>query len=883
MSYTVEEISERSDLVVHALLGAFEHDLRDFIDEFVNSSYEISEVLGDRELELRGRFEQRNPGKKWTDIDSREKLNSLFLAEAIDLLSSHRKLLPEDLIQDIDLLNLEENRKVYFPIRNSDAHFEPQDKSLQKLLLLLQALSPLNWTRLFSTIRSFFRGELSEEIKRLLPGKQPVANNLAAREHEKTKLVGRNLEVKQIMADLRSRYVHVVSIVAEGGLGKTALALEVAYEFTHSDDFGLILYYSAKTEKWTTQGIQKIDNVETDLFSAVASLGKEVDPAFSGDIDEFLAVLGDTPTLIVLDNFETFTGADFEALFRKFPENSKIKLLITSRWGIGNHETRFPLKPLEGRQAIHLLNMLSKQFGQNDIQTWSDEQKTRLIQEFGQGRPLDLVWLVKARSIGSPLSEIRTNKEKLVSFCVANVLGALGPEAKELVLAMSISDNLTMSLAEAFLVLEYDSVDQLTPLIQDLTRLNLVTLGSSVANPDSETLTLNETVCAYFLSTTKADQIEFWHKRVSQVKARLQKEYENQFVTSPFSIYRRSPEDNEAALILNQAILKSRDSLDGAISLIRSADALRPGYFEVERVAGFLFGKNKPDQARIHFNNAIAQTSNDVEKARVAYVYAEFLSAIELYDEALDWSSFANKVLDDPSTMVQGANLLIKFSRFEEAETVLKKAEKLAQWQRLRIVKTSLLRLYERWARAQYDLGLPNATLLIKANRLVKDSLASGQIDGRGANAILKFAIAVLQFEPRITKKEPELADEFHDDVEIQLHLIARDETGVLTNANSAIRKFFAYNLEKSTWAESVGIDKSVEGEDDGFIHGFVERNKETFAILRSGNRSYFAHGKSLDGVTFKQLPPGVRVKFKIEPNTPQSGQFPIAISLTLD
>ncbi|WP_353514280.1 tetratricopeptide repeat protein [Vibrio cholerae] len=166
-----------------------------------------------------------------------------------------------------------------------------------------------------------------------------IPNNLPEQvEHSITGLVGRNKEITKLTTHLKNERISVTAIVAPGGMGKTALALEILSNVVsnpkNSDWCDGVFFTSMKTEKLTSDGIVKLtasetlEDIKSDLLSSINDC---MDHEFLS-FDEATFNLKDKKILLFLDNLETLLRDDqdsFEELNESLPRNWQV--LITSR------------------------------------------------------------------------------------------------------------------------------------------------------------------------------------------------------------------------------------------------------------------------------------------------------------------------------------------------------------------------------------------------------------------------------------------------------------------------------------------------------------------------------------------------------------------------
>jgi predicted ATPase/DNA-binding SARP family transcriptional activator len=150
-----------------------------------------------------------------------------------------------------------------------------------------------------------------------------------------TKLVGRRREVEEVAEALRED-ARLVTVVGPGGIGKTRVALQAAYELAEHFTHGVVFV-----------GLGALRDPELVMIEVAAALGLESDSSV-------LETITDRQLLLLLDNFEQVDDAATE-LAPLLLECPKVRLLVTSRRPLRLYgEVVYPLAPLDSDDATAL-------------------------------------------------------------------------------------------------------------------------------------------------------------------------------------------------------------------------------------------------------------------------------------------------------------------------------------------------------------------------------------------------------------------------------------------------------------------------------------------------------------------------------------------------
>lgn len=287
--------------------------------------------------------------------------------------------------------------------------------------------------------------------------------------------IGREQE-KNTLTNLLLPHPHsphyVITILGVGGMGKTALALEIANHYLYEcaklpdeERFNAIVWFSAKETilvgkqilpRWPSQ--RTIDDLYITIFGV-----------FNIDIDNNLSlpekdlkirqILKNQRTLLILDNLETVDDKRLLDFILHPPVPTKI--IVTTRHWVS---VAYPLQ-LEGMPHSDAINLIDQQCLIGDIRI-SDDVKEKLITRTG-GIPLALVWCIGLIRSGMPVDAILNllgNSESAVAKFIfeKSVDQIRGSSALQLLVTLA----LFIEYASDYKVRQYVTRDELGSLTQ---------------------------------------------------------------------------------------------------------------------------------------------------------------------------------------------------------------------------------------------------------------------------------------------------------------------------------------------------------------------------------------------------------------------------------
>lgn len=528
-----------------------------------------------------------------------------------------------------------------------------------------------------------------------------VLHNLPLADYDETGLVGRSDDVARLKSLLQKRREPIITITGEGGIGKTALALEVAYAVVDdaASDFDCVLWVSLKSEMLTPSGVRSIEDAIHGITGAAQQLGNAFDRSFAGSVEDLGDALRGLRALVVLDNLESAQGDEVIELYDKLP--ASVSYLFTSRIGVGQLERRVPLGPLRQKDAELLFRKLASARKLTQLLRLSPAAMAQVIERL-RCSPLAIKWYVLSVEAGKePLSTLRDQKQ-LIDFCIRNVYEMLSPRARAI---LSVLDAVDRSVAfDELAVLTELPIDDLRSAAQELGRGAMV-----VHEPDSHgglVSRLSLSVAArLFLRTQpgRDSSMSHIHSKEEAYRRSAERRRANQASRSlaPNVVRARTPEDEPVVHLLDLALHHSRrGEWEQASSLIDRARALNPEYWEVDRVAGFVASTQKRGvEASAFYRSALAYAINDEERAVVAYFLAGHLARkMNDIDMAITFSRQAHETLDLPDTAMQLGNLLIWNRDFDNGQSLIEGALESASGRTYLIAATALVESWRRWS-----------------------------------------------------------------------------------------------------------------------------------------------------------------------------------------
>ncbi|MBD8535215.1 NB-ARC domain-containing protein [Plantibacter sp. CFBP 13570] len=722
-------------------IDALEQDLRRCILEYLLDHLDQDQVFGAEAAGLRSRRDSDPDGESGLLTDY------LFLRQAYDTLLRHKQIIPRDLG---DLLTLNVGPMDGFvAVRNRVMHGRPlRFDDLDSAHTFIARLRSRYFPTTEAILKSLERDPAWQPAFETKPAPfDRVLHNLPSADFDETGLVGRSVEGRQITDLLVKGRDRMITLTGEGGIGKTALALDACYSLVDSTDppFEAVLWVSLKNERLTADGVRGISDAIRDISGAAGELGRSLDPSFGGSLEELADYLSGLRALVVIDNLESAQGDEVVALYDALPES--VSFLFTSRVGIGQIERRIAIAGLSERDSLLLLRKFASRRGQSSIASLTDPVGRDVVQRLRHS-PLAIRWYVLSVEAGKTPTDALRNQTELLRFCVDNVYEALSADAK-LVLAILRTLDRPISFDELAVVAALN-IDTLRMAAQVLAQGSLVVRTPALEVGAPDLLELSATARAYL---PRVDANSSVMSGVLDREAAFVRDREEarlnaaKRVFDPNVVIARSDEDEPTAHLLRLALRLARNAdFDGAEAQLSRARMLNPGYFEVDRVEAFILSNrgNSP-VASARYRDARSQCVTDEERARVSYFLAGHLArAGHDLGGALPHAEFAYATLPTADTAMALGNYYVWDRRYSLGQELLESAlEETGSHKLRRIITTAIVDSWRRWAEAELDDKMPESALEkgLSGTHTGKLLLVESAHDFRLADAVVRSIV----------------------------------------------------------------------------------------------------------------------------------------------
>lgn len=241
-------------------------------------------------------------------------------------------------------------------------------------------------------------------------GRRKVYHNLPQPDY--VEFIGREDELERLFDLLSSRNRSwIITIDGIGGIGKSALALEVAHryrqkfeELSPEERFDAIVWTSAKQNVLTIDGItnrRQMLHTLDDIYTAIAiTLGREniIRATVEQQNEVARKALTEQRTLLIIDNLETIDDENLLTFLHELP--TPTKAIVTTRYRI---DVAYPIR-MVGMSWENAQIFIAHECHKKNVHL--HEQEVKHLYERTGGVPLAIVWSIAQVSFGYNIQSV---------------------------------------------------------------------------------------------------------------------------------------------------------------------------------------------------------------------------------------------------------------------------------------------------------------------------------------------------------------------------------------------------------------------------------------------------------------------------------------------
>lgn len=308
-----------------------------------------------------------------------------------------------------------------------------------------------------------------------------IPNNIPVPDYEyEGGFIGREEDISKILKYIYSDH-RVITVTGAGGVGKTALVQKVIQKIQSNEknQFDGIIWLSAKENRLSVVGIEDIEptlkNYEEllDTILDVMKFNHTNQSIEKKEIDVNTIFELHNNILIIIDNLETIS--DERIINFILDAHPNLKILITSRRGLGQVERRYALNQLKENEAITLFRQIARDKKIDSLVKLPNETIKEYVNKVAC-YPLAIKWIIGNAAIGKNIDtailNINEENSEIALFCFDQVFNSLSKTTKELICTLSVFE-----IPPSLGVLQYVtniSPDEFEESIQELILVSLV-------------------------------------------------------------------------------------------------------------------------------------------------------------------------------------------------------------------------------------------------------------------------------------------------------------------------------------------------------------------------------------------------------------------------
>ncbi|ELA8139979.1 NB-ARC domain-containing protein [Vibrio parahaemolyticus] len=656
------------------IISAIEDDLRALI---LRTTSDLKDLPLDIQDKVVDRFNRENEVKPDITPQLGDYLNFIDFLDSQKIL--HKIKRNQTLLKEELLIFICENLESLSPCRNRVCHSRPLESTdffdlRQFCIELLERSKDYKFSEIKKVINNLDdRAYLSSIGTPAVwdDKKRNIFNNLPMVEFDDTGFLGR-VDDRTSINKLLLSDTRVITIVGEGGIGKTALAQRCLYDILDICEdpskgearFDIIAWVTLKANELTVNGAKQINNAITNsigLFQHVNSfLGSGKSENIDSNLDEILEYMNEFNILICIDNLETISTSKIRNFLANIPNGSKI--IITTRMALGELEYRYKLDKLDNKSSINLMRTMAKILNVPDLYKKNNAKLEALCDKLFNN-PLLIRWYVRSYAYGENPKKLvnkdSVNFKEALSFCFENLYDKLSDDERKIILVIACNSK-PMTLVELRFFLDEMHHLVLEEAIHRLRNSSML-MATDEERYEEPKFILTSVAESYLksINAVTKDIYQLVKERRSKLRTIIagQGVSKHTYEFDPKNVVWETNDQKVCATYLSTAItLHHTKNTEEALEKIIQAKELMPDFSECYRVHAYILQKDQPWLAMSEYETALEYNGNSLI---ARYSFAKFLNMEEEYDDAKEQLEYALKI--DPNSIPCKSQLAFTF------------------------------------------------------------------------------------------------------------------------------------------------------------------------------------------------------------------------------
>ena len=506
-----------------------------------------------------------------------------------------------------------------------------------------------------------------------LERKYEILTNLPELNCEEIEFVGRKEEIGTIKKLLLNNKFNIVSIVASGGYGKTAITLKVLHDLIADKKlpYELLIWVSFKTKQLDNTSFVEIENACTDIASINTFLFDFIGQN-DGDIKTELIKLSQSfKTLLVLDNLETIDTNEILPFLEEFISYGKI--LITTRVGLGTIERRYDLPPLNHNDVLEYTNGFLSYY--NLDENYTNKEIVELAEDVLFSNPLDIKWAIRSLYRGLTLDDIKKERENVVQFCMSNVYEGLSGLSQKILHLLSFN-NKPITKGQIIYYLQYKASDfyQIEDSVNALNKACFI--DKKLQKEGLYALTEQSKLFIDSIDANIGWRENFANKKreLNNIREQIDVVSEDDpYYIKAINIFTPTEDNIIAAYYLSKAVeMINEKENKKALELIDIAENISPKFSECYKIHGLTLYYMNELSAKDMYEKAIKYSTTSRESTIQYIAIANYF--LRISDKISALSNIESAELNEPNNFflkMEKVKILIYMGKYNEAESIM--------------------------------------------------------------------------------------------------------------------------------------------------------------------------------------------------------------------